>query len=151
MNSKNINTRTHMHTHTHTHIYIYIYIYIYIVATGATFGNLKLPKEALSRIFNWSSWQRLYHHCHHHVTLPVQISLILSRRPDSIVHCSQEAFQATFCIGIELLYIGPCWSSCLCSSMWRGPQEYITYEFVLTSPTVSRVFGSSNLDSFPDG
>ena len=27
--------------------------------------------------------------------------------------------------------------------MWRGPQEYITYEFVLTSPAVSRMPGSS--------
>ena len=32
--------------------------------------------------------------------------------------------------------------------MWRGPQEYITFEFVLTSPAVSRVYGSSNFDSF---
>ena len=32
-----------------------------------------------------------------------------------------------------------------CPSMWRGPQEYITYEFVPTSPAVS---GSSKLDSF---
>ena len=34
-------------------------------------------------------------------------------------------------------YIG---SSCLCSSMWRGPQEYITYEFVLTSSAVSHIW-----------
>ena len=39
----------------------------------------------------------------------------------------------------------------LCSSMWRGPWEYIPYEPVLTSPAVSCMFGSSNLDSFRDG
>ena len=32
--------------------------------------------------------------------------------------------------------------------MWRGPLEYATYEFVSTSPVVSRMPGSSNLDSF---
>ena len=37
-------------------------------------------------------------------------------------------------ISTELLYIGSSWSTCLCSSMWRGPQDYIAYEFVFTSP-----------------
>ena len=32
--------------------------------------------------------------------------------------------------GYILLYIGSSWSSYLCSSMWRGPQEYVTYELV---------------------
>ena len=36
------------------------------------------------------------------------------------------------------------------SAMWRGPQEYITYELVPISPAVSRVSGSSNFDSFRD-
>ena len=34
--------------------------------------------------------------------------------------------------------------------MWRGPLEYITYEFVLTSPATSYKIVSSNLDSFRD-
>ena len=42
-------------------------------------------------------------------------------------------------------------SSCLCSSMWRGPQEYVTYEFVPTSPATSHMSGLSDLDSFRDG
>ena len=72
--------------------------------------------------------------------------------PISIVHRSRQVFQqAISCIGIELLYLGSSWSSCLCSSMWRGPPEHITYEFVPTSPVVSRMSGSSNLDSFRDG
>ena len=32
----------------------------------------------------------------------------------------------------------------------EGPQEYITYEFVSTSPAVSRMSDLSNLDSFRD-
>ena len=67
----------------------------------------------------------------------------------SIVHCSREVFQVTSCIGTELLPIGSSCSSCLCTSIWRGPSEYITYEFVLTSPAVFHM--SSNLDSFRDG
>ena len=68
--------------------------------------------------------------------------------PVSIVHHSREVFKAISCIGTELSYIGSCWSSCLCSSMWRGLQEYIAYKFVHTSPAVS---GSFNLHSFSDG
>ena len=37
--------------------------------------------------------------------------------PFSIVHRFRYVFKATSCIGTELLYVGPCWSSCLCSSM----------------------------------
>ena len=43
------------------------------------------------------------------------------------------------------------WFFCLCSSMWRGPQECITYELLLTSAAVSCMPGSSNFDSFRDG
>ena len=71
--------------------------------------------------------------------------------PFSIVHCFWQVLSTTSHISIELLYVGSSWSSCLCSSMWRSPQEYITYEFILTSPAVSRVSGSSNLDNFHDG
>ena len=71
--------------------------------------------------------------------------------PVSIIHYSQLVFKATSCIGTEQLYIGSCWSSCLCSSMCRSPRKYVTYEFVPTSPAVSRMSGSSNLDSFCDG
>ena len=71
--------------------------------------------------------------------------------PFSIVHCFQQVFKSTSRIGTYLLYLGSSWSSCFCSSMWSGPQEYITYEFVFTSPAVSRMSGSSNFDSFLDG
>ena len=40
-------------------------------------------------------------------------------------------FRATSLIGTEILYVGSSWLSCLCSAMWGGPQEYITYELVL--------------------
>ena len=68
-----------------------------------------------------------------------------------LIHYFQEVFQATSYIGTELLYISSSWSSNFCSSMWRGPQEYISYKFVLTSSAVSRMSDSSNLDSFCDG
>ena len=71
--------------------------------------------------------------------------------PVFIIHDSKEVFQATSCIGTELLYISSSWSSYFCSSMWRGPQEHIAYEFILTSPAVSCMSGLSNLDSFCDG
>ena len=57
--------------------------------------------------------------------------------PFSIVHCFQQVFRNASRIGTELLYIGSSWSSCSRSSMWRGRQEYITFEFVPTSPAVS--------------
>ena len=69
----------------------------------------------------------------------------------SIVHRFRRALRITTRIGTELLYVGSSWSSCLCSSMWRGPQEYITYEFVPTSPVVFHMSGLSNLDCFRDG
>ena len=71
--------------------------------------------------------------------------------PLRIVHCFRLVFRAISRIYTELLYVGSSWSSCLCSAMWRGPQEYITYELVPTSPAVSRMFGGSNFDSFVMG
>ena len=52
---------------------------------------------------------------------------------------------------MKFLYIDSTWSSWLCSAMWRGPREYVAYEFVLTSPAMSYISGSSYLDSFRDG
>ena len=71
--------------------------------------------------------------------------------PLPTVHCFWQVLKATSCIGTELLYVGSSWTSCLCSSMWRGPQEYITKELVPTTPAVSCMSGSSSLDSFHDG
>ena len=51
----------------------------------------------------------------------------------------------------QLLYINSSRLSCPCSSMWRCLQEYVGYEFVPTSPAVSRMPGLSNLSSFCDG
>ena len=82
---------------------------------------------------------------------PALISLTLSCHLSLIDHRFWQVFKATSCIGTELLYVGSSWSSYLCSSMWRDPQEYIIYKFVLISPAVPRMSGSSNLDSFRDG
>ena len=78
----------------------------------------------------------IYHH--HHVTLSARIFLTLFR----------QVLKATSHIGTDLLYVGSSWTSCLCSSMWKGPQEYITYVLVPTSSAVSCMSGSSNFDSF---
>ena len=40
--------------------------------------------------------------------------------PLPIVHSFWQVFWATSHIGTELLYVGLSWSSCLCSSMWKG-------------------------------
>ena len=64
-----------------------------------------------------------------------------------IIHRLRWVFKVTSCV----LYVGSCWSSCFCTSICGGPQEYIAYELVLASPAVSCVSGSSNLYSFRDG
>ena len=71
--------------------------------------------------------------------------------PLPVVHCFRQVLGATFRIGTVLLYVGFIWSSCLCSSMWRGPQRYIPCEFVAISPAGFRMSASSNLDNFRDG
>ena len=71
--------------------------------------------------------------------------------PLPIVYFFWQVFRATSRISTELLYIGLSWSSCLYSSMWRGPLEYITYELVPTSLAVSCMSGLSNFDSLHDG
>ena len=90
----------------------------------------------------WINICFLFIHHHHHVAMVAQISLILSRHPflSSIAPVKSSM----------LLDISSSWSSYLFSSMWRGPREFIAYEFVLTSPWVSRISDSSNLDSFRD-
>ena len=67
-----------------------------------------------------------------------------------IVSCFRPVFRSTSRINREL-YVVSIWSSCLCSSMWSGPQKYITYEVIPTSPAVSCLSGSSNFDSLRDG
>ena len=68
--------------------------------------------------------------------------------PIPIVHCFRQVFRVTSCINTDLLYVCSSWSPCLCSTMWRGPQEYIAYELVPTSPAASRMSGLSTFDSF---
>ena len=94
---------------------------------------------------------KMHHHHHHHG------ALLATELPDPlpppvfIVHHSWQVYQAISCIGTEQLLIGANWSSNLCSSMWRGPLEYIAYEFDLNSPAEFHMSGSSNFDSFRDG
>ena len=71
--------------------------------------------------------------------------------PLPIVHHFRQVLRATLRIVTVLLYVDSSWSPCFRTAMWRSPQEYITDELVPTSPTVSCMSGSSNLDSFRDG
>ena len=77
--------------------------------------------------------------CH---VISTDISYPLSP-PLPIVHCFWQVFRATSSICRELLYICSSWTSCLCSSLWKGPQEYIAYELIPTSPAVSHMSDSS--------
>ena len=71
--------------------------------------------------------------------------------PLPIVNCFWPVFAVTSRFATKLLYVGSGWLSCFCLFMWRGPQEYITYELIPTSPALSCMSGSSNMDSFHDG
>ena len=97
-------------------------------------------------IFEFFQW---YHH-HHYVMLSVQISLTLSRIPP---------YRPLLSAGLQDYIPYRHWAAVCrselvilpCSSMWRGLQEYITYELVPTSLAVFCRSGSSKFDSFRDG
>ena len=60
-----------------------------------------------------------------------------------IIHHFWQVFRATSRILTELLYVCSSWSSCFCLAICGDPSEYITDEFVLASPAMSCVSGSS--------
>ena len=86
-------------------------------------------------------------HHHHHVAPSARISLTLSchRSLSSITSGRSSRLYRHVAV-----VRGSSWLSCLWLSMWRGPQEYTTYEFIPTFSVVSRMSGLSNLDSFHD-
>ena len=101
-----------------SHKYIYIYIYIPNPSTGTMWGDLLFLKRTLTgSCLEFSLFYTyLIHHHHHHGTLyPWPVHATLLYRPYRLV------FRDTFCIGTGLLYVGSIWSSCLYSSLWRGP------------------------------
>ena len=85
----------------------------------------------------------------HHIMPPARISLIFTRHPglssitlrrsSRIYPLSAQSCCVYIVAGRPLLV------------QVKGPQEYVTYEFVLTSPAESRMSGSCNLDGFRDG
>ena len=132
-------------------------------------NKYSFPLELTIGLLFWSGWgdllvsqsQRIlcipflgeilvYADHHYHRTISTIIPDPLSS-PHSIVHCFRQVFMTTSRIGTELLCVDSGWSSCICSAMWRGPQECITYELIPTSPAVFHMSGSSNFDSFRDG
>ena len=89
----------------------------------------------------------IYNHHHHHHAISTDIPDPLSPFV-SIVHRFRLVFYATCSISTERLYIGSSKSPSHFSSVWRSPQEYITYESVLISPVVSHISCLSNSDGF---
>ena len=85
------------------------------------------------------------HHHHYHVAPSAWISLTLFRHP------SESTIASGRSSGLHPVSTRGSWSPCLCAAMWRGPQEYITYEFVPTFPAVPLMSGSSNMDISRDG
>ena len=131
----------YMYLYVYAFIYTCVNIYIYIFISIYIYVNIPIYIHTYIYIYMLSS------SCHA-ISTDISDSLLL---PFSIVYCFRQVLNATSRIGTELLYIGSSWSSCFCSSMLNYPQEYVTYEFVPTSPAVSHVSGSSNLNSFSDG
>ena len=86
-----------------------------------------------------------YHHHHHHVALPARISLTLLLHP-SLSSITPGRSSRPYPISAQLLYVGSSRLSCLCSSMWRSPQEYVTNEFIPISPAGSRMSCSCNYE-----
>ena len=113
--------------------FLFLFFDNHSIVTHSFFSYFRSYFPYIYIIFTWrclhgSPWSSLTT-CHYRPSLP-------------------EDFQTLSCIDTELLYKDSSWSSYRCSPMWRGPLEYITFEFVLTFPAVSRMSGSSNLDSF---
>ena len=102
-------------------------------------------KEVKSKRKRW--WHGCFDIYHHHVASSARVSLILwpSLPKD---HRFRQVIWSASRIYTELLYACSNWSSCIFSAMWRGPQQYIIYELVPTSPAVSCMLGSSNLECF---
>ena len=85
----------------------------------------------------------MLHHQHEYTWPSLATPPYLPLLPAGLQGYSLYRYRATVC-RFKLV-------SCLCLSMWRGPQKYIPYELIPTSPAVSRMSGSSNFDSFCDG
>ena len=89
------------------------------------------------------------HHYHHHVVPPAEISFTISRHPSlSSIHPGRSSrlhpVSAQSCIYVlagRPSFAYPC----------EGVPRSTLHEFFSTSPAVSRMSGSANLDSFRDG
>ena len=94
-------------------------------------------------------WHTFHHHHHyHHVVLSAQISLTLSCHP-SLSSIASRRFSMLHPVSVHV-----CRSKLVFLPLLvhvRGSQEVVTNELVPTSPAVSCVSGSFNLDSFRDG
>ena len=115
-----------------------------VVKIDNTFGRYNRRQDYSYGCTNITS----HHHHHHHVVSPARISLTLSCHP-SLSSIAPGRSSRLYPVSAQSCCSSL--SSCLCSSMRRGPEKYVTYEFVPTSPAVPCMSGSSNFDSFRDG
>ena len=106
------------------------------------------------------TWQSSHETCdqlnvyqHHHVEQLAQISLTLSCHSSlsSIAPSRSSRLHPVSAQSYCREVVHFCSSFNLCSSIRRGPQKNISYEFALNPLAVSRMFASSNLDGFRDG
>ena len=83
--------------------------------------------------------------CHKHrfpwLSLSLSLSSRLHRQPLPACLQGYILYQYRYVVDRFLLFT---------QQLWRGPLEYVTYKFVLLSPVVSLMSGSSNLDCFRD-
>ena len=126
---------------------IYIYVYIYIVIHRQICFVLSELISVARQYLPVAGIETRLTPCYAASTdIPDPLSPLVP-----IFHRFWQVLRATSRILTELLYVSSSWSLCFCSAMCRGPGENITYEPVVSSPAVSCMTGSYNLDSFPDG
>ena len=82
-------------------------------------------------------------HTHTH-SLSLSLSLSLS------IYLSIVSDRSSRVHPVSVQKISSSWSFNTYTSVWRGSEKHVAYELVFTSPTVSRMSCSSNLD-FLDG
>ena len=95
-----------------------------ILSDMSTLKVFKLG-ASISQICPWDRYIYIYIYIYPYCTISTDIHDPLSP-PLPIVHCFRQILRGTSRIGRDLLYIVSSWSSCLCSSIWRCPQECTT-------------------------
>ena len=126
------------------------FFYLILIICFQAVASLQIAPSIKKKLLEIIYFQVTNHH--HHDALSAWIFLTLSRYPSlsDIAFGRSSGLHPVSALSC-CMYVCPSLTSSLCSSLRKGPREYITYEFVPTSPAVSCMSGSSNFDSFRDG